>query len=106
MNAGARVRYGRTVAVVILPDGRSLNAELVRAGLAWWYRRYAPDDETLERLEREAREARRGLWGDPEPIPPWEWRRGTRSGAAAGCHRSFPTIQAIPWKIMAAVGRA
>ena len=27
-------RYGRTVGEVILPDGRSLNHELVRAGLA------------------------------------------------------------------------
>ncbi len=35
-----RDRYGRTVGVVLLPDGRSLNHELVRAGLAWMYRRY------------------------------------------------------------------
>jgi len=57
------------------PDGRSLNRELVRAGFAWWYRRYAPDDETLEQLEREARGAKRGLWVDPDAVPPWEWRR-------------------------------
>ncbi len=69
-----RDRYGRTVGVVLLPDGRSLNHELVRAGLAWWYRRYAPDDETLAQLERDARGAERGLWADAEPVPPWEWR--------------------------------
>src|SRR2546426_12152903 len=68
-------RYGRTVADVILPDGRVLNRELVAAGLAWWYRRYAPHDRILERLEAEARAARRGLWADPEPGPPWCWRR-------------------------------
>ena len=68
-------RYGRTVGEVILPDGRVLNHELVRAGLAWWYRRYAPDDKTLEQLERGARGANRGLWADPNPVPPWEWRR-------------------------------
>src|SRR5206468_6700975 len=34
-------RYRRTVAEVVLPDGRSLNQELVRAGYAWWYRRYS-----------------------------------------------------------------
>jgi endonuclease YncB( thermonuclease family) len=28
-------RYGRLVGDVLLPDGRSLNQELVRAGLAW-----------------------------------------------------------------------
>ncbi len=52
-----RNRYVRTVGVVLLPDGRSLNHELVRAGLAWIYRRYAPDDETLAQLEREASSA-------------------------------------------------
>ncbi len=68
-----RDRYGRTVGVVLLPDGRSLNHELVRAGLAWMYRRYT-DDQSLSELEEEARVARRGLWADPNPIPPWQWR--------------------------------
>ncbi len=68
-------RYGRTVGEVILPDGQVLNHELVRAGLAWWYRRYAPDDDTLAQLEADARAAKRGLWADAEPVPPWEWRR-------------------------------
>jgi micrococcal nuclease len=67
-------RYGRTVADVILPDGRILNREIVKAGLAWWFRRYAPNDEDLKRLEAEARQAKRGLWAEPEPVPPWEWR--------------------------------
>src|ERR1019366_4551502 len=35
-------RYKRTVAEVILPDGRNLNQKIVRAGLAWWYQQYAP----------------------------------------------------------------
>ena len=50
-----RDRYGRVVADVVLPDGRNLNRELVRAGLAWWFRRYAPSDQELECLEHEAR---------------------------------------------------
>jgi endonuclease YncB( thermonuclease family) len=33
-----RDRFGRRVAEVLLPDGRSLNQELIKAGLAWWYR--------------------------------------------------------------------
>lgn len=66
-------RYGRTVGEVILPDGRNLNKELVRAGYAWWYRKYS-SDQTLAALEIEARNARRGLWSDPAPVPPWEWR--------------------------------
>ena len=68
-------KYERTIAEVILPDGRSLNQELVKDGQCWWYRKYAPGDTVLEALEIEAREARKGLWADPAPIPPWEWRK-------------------------------
>ena len=71
-------RYGRLVCRVALPDGKDLSAELVRAGLAWWYRHYAPDDEELAKLEAESREAKRGLWADPNPVPPWEWRKRKR----------------------------
>jgi endonuclease YncB( thermonuclease family) len=72
-------RYGRTVADVLLPDGRSLSRELVRAGFAWWYRRYS-DDRELAALEAQARAARRGLWVEPAPVAPWEWRRAQRAG--------------------------
>ena len=72
-------RYGRTVGEVMLPDGRSLNRELVRAGLAWWYQRYARHDEELARLETEARQARRGLWADAHPVAPWEFRKSART---------------------------
>jgi endonuclease YncB( thermonuclease family) len=55
--------------------GGELNEMLVRDGLAWWYRRYAPRDGQLESLERAARNANRGLWSRPNPTPPWDWRR-------------------------------
>jgi endonuclease YncB( thermonuclease family) len=73
-----RDRYGRTVGEVMLQDGRSLNRELVRAGLAWWYRQYAKKDADLARLEEEAREAKLGLWADADPVPPWNWRKERR----------------------------
>jgi endonuclease YncB( thermonuclease family) len=72
-------RYGRVVGEVMLPDGRSLNRELVRAGLAWWYRQFAKHDGELERVESEAQRARRGLWSDPRAMAPWEWRRARRA---------------------------
>lgn len=72
-------RYGRTVGEVILKDGRSLNHELVRAGLAWWYRQYAKRDAGLEAIEKGARKAKVGLWSDAAPVPPWEWRKERRS---------------------------
>ena len=71
-------RYGRILGAVILSDGTTLNHELVGKGLAWWYREYAPNDMTLIRLELEARRAGLGIWQEPNPIAPWEWRRGKR----------------------------
>jgi endonuclease YncB( thermonuclease family) len=68
-------QYGRSVATVLLPDGRNLNEELLKAGLAWHYRHYSANPR-LAALEAEARAARRGLWKDSAPIPPWEYRHG------------------------------
>jgi micrococcal nuclease len=68
-------KYKRTTGDVLLPDGMNLNQELVKLGWWWWYRKYAPDDTVLEGLEKSAREARKGLWADPQPVPPWEWRK-------------------------------
>ena len=42
---------------------------------AWWYRPYAPKETILAQLEAEARTAKRGLWADAHPIPPWAWRK-------------------------------
>ncbi len=79
-------RYGRTVAEVVLPDGRNLNHELVQAGFAWWFRKYARHDAELARLEAEAQAAKRGLWSDRHPVPPWDWRsaKATASSKRAG----------------------
>jgi endonuclease YncB( thermonuclease family) len=78
-----RDRYGRTVGEVVLGDGRSLNRELVRQGWAWWYRRYS-QDRALGDLEIVARMERRGLWVDPQPVPPWEWRARLQGQRYAG----------------------
>lgn len=70
-------RYGRTIAQIYLGESY-VNAELVSRGAAWWYREYAPHDNQLAEAEQEARNAFRGLWGSPNPTPPWEWRRKAR----------------------------
>lgn len=67
-------RYGRFLGNVLLEDGRSLNEELVRNGLAWHYKQYS-NDPVLADLEEKSREKKNGLWADEDPIPPWEWRR-------------------------------
>ncbi|EKK1541128.1 thermonuclease family protein, partial [Salmonella enterica] len=47
---------------------------MVQIGGAWVYDRYN-SDTSLPAIQNEAREQRRGLWADSEPVPPWEWRR-------------------------------
>jgi len=47
----------------------------------WWYRKYAPGNTVLEGLEKEARDAKKGLWVDLAPIPPWVFRKAKRGQA-------------------------
>ncbi|QDV36343.1 thermonuclease family protein [Tautonia plasticadhaerens] len=85
-------RYGRTVAEVILSDGTSLNRTLVAQGYTWWYRTYTPTDTELERLEAGAKAAKRGLWARPDPVAPWDWRRGERGPAVGGSQPAIPAL--------------
>lgn len=71
-------KHGRIMADVLLADGTNVNHALVKEGRCWWSQKSAPGDAELERLELEAREAKKGLWEDPEPIPPWEFRKTQR----------------------------
>ena len=84
-------RHGRTVSDVVLPDRTNVSRELLRAGLAWWYRQYSKD-VSLGALEQEAQQAKRGLWADPNPIPPWEIRHPgqSRTPRAPGSLSSEP----------------
>lgn len=66
-------RYGRTIARVRCDD-QDASEQLVRSGMAWVFDRYVTD-RSLYPLQDEAREGRRGLWVDADPVPPWEWRR-------------------------------
>jgi micrococcal nuclease len=70
-------RWGRTIAKVYYDDNLYLSAEIIKAGMGWWYYRYS-DDESLGELESEAKENKRGLWKDPHAIAPWEFRRSER----------------------------
>jgi len=70
-------RYGRSVGFVVVGD-KNLNKELLSAGLAWHYKKYSRDP-ALAKLEFEARSQKRGLWAEPDPVTPWEWRREKRS---------------------------
>jgi endonuclease YncB( thermonuclease family) len=82
-----RDRYDRLVGKLMF-DGADVNLALVRAGYAWWYREYAgeqsPSDRRLyEAAEKAARRDGVGLWSDPRPIAPWDWRDGRTTAVPA-----------------------
>ena len=56
-------------------EAGTVNHALVKEGWCWWYRKYAPGNAELEKLESEAREAQHELWADPQPVPPWVLRK-------------------------------
>lgn len=70
-------RYQRYIANVIYNDSLSLCHELVKNGLAWHYVKFSKD-KTLQHMEDAARQAKVGLWKDPNPMAPWEWRDSRR----------------------------
>jgi endonuclease YncB( thermonuclease family) len=75
-----RDRYGRIVGKV-LRDGQDVCLEQVRIGMAWHYKYYQNEQSPEDRkqyadAENEARAARRGLWVDANPTPPWDFRHG------------------------------
>lgn len=67
-------RNKRLIAEVILEDGRNLNKELVKNGLAWHFKRYS-ESEDYARLDAGARINKIGIWSEPNPIAPWDWRK-------------------------------
>jgi endonuclease YncB( thermonuclease family) len=69
--------YNRIIATVYLDDSRELNLEILKAGLAWHYKRYSNRQDYAD-AQYYARAERLGLWVDKEPTPPWEWRRERR----------------------------
>lgn len=74
-------RYGRLIGEVFLPDGKILNNELLKAGYAWHYKQYN-QSPILAMYETEAKKEKRGLWSDPNSIPPWEFRHSKKSSAS------------------------
>lgn len=67
-------RYGRTIATVFC-DGVDVNRAQVERGMAWVYTQYNKD-RSLVTVETQAKAAKRGLWADKDPVPPWEFRHG------------------------------
>lgn len=76
-------KYRRTVGTIML-DGHDVNIEQVKAGLAWHFKKYEDEQKPDERIryaaaEVEARSAGLGLWKDPNPTPPGDWRADVKT---------------------------
>lgn len=88
-------RYGRSVAVLLVGT-TNINAEMVKRGGAWAYRRYLSDQRYLG-WEEEARKGRRGFWGlqADQIIAPWDWRAARRNGSgnARAPIAALPTVR-------------
>jgi micrococcal nuclease len=69
-------KYHRMVARVAV-GGQDVSLELVRAGLAWHFKRYS-SYHLLKEAEKEARRAKAGLWSMPNPVPPWKYRKSRK----------------------------
>lgn len=63
---------------MLLSDGTNVDHTVVKDGWCWWYIKYAPGYTVLEGFEKDAREAKKGLWVDPSPVPPWVYREVRR----------------------------
>jgi endonuclease YncB( thermonuclease family) len=82
VEANKRDRYGRLIGKVLV-DGEDANLEQIQRGCGWHYKRYMNEQSLDDRLtynatEKTARAGRVGLWADPDPVAPWEWRQASR----------------------------
>lgn len=76
-------RYGRIIGVIAV-EQLDAGLEQIRAGLAWHYKQYEKEQPPRSRTayaaaEDTSRKARIGIWSQPEPIPPWDYRKSSRS---------------------------
>ncbi|MBI5094261.1 MAG: thermonuclease family protein [Candidatus Hydrogenedentes bacterium] len=79
-----RVSKANTVlGEVTLPSGVDLNRRLLERGLAW-LASDVPSDPELAEVEQQARAAKRGLWQESNPTPPWEYRKSHPMTQSAG----------------------
>jgi endonuclease YncB( thermonuclease family) len=70
----------------------NVNHELVKEGWCWWFRKYVPKDQVLQQFEPEAKEAKKGLWADPNP--------GASIVVSSSRYRGLPVNLSSPNKIL------
>lgn len=106
-----RDRYGRNLGKIFL-EGKDINLEQIKAGLAWHYKQYERDQSPADRrayaeAERAARTARYQIWAEDAPTPPWEFRRTGRElkGSPTGGFGRLPEARVAPSAMPRAAGQ-
>jgi endonuclease YncB( thermonuclease family) len=88
-------RYGRTLGNIHC-NGKWVNLEMVKQGMAWHYKEYSKD-KRLSEAQKKASMACIGLWSDfPNVVAPWDWRNGARSGTTKATKKPESVDKAAP----------
>ena len=69
-------KYGRILGDVIVGEV-NVNLRMVQGGMAWHFKRF-DNTPIYAQAENEARAKKVGLWADPNPIPPWDFRKAKK----------------------------
>ena len=67
-------RYGRALGIVSTDTHSDVNLEMIKCGMAWHYAHYDKTPAYIQ-AQKNAKAKRLGLWGDKNPINPYEWRK-------------------------------
>ena len=67
-------RYGRYIGIVSTSAIKDVNLEILRSGMAWHYN-YYDNTPSYKTAQQQAKKAKKGLWADPSPINPYDWRK-------------------------------
>jgi len=71
-------KYKRYLGIAYLENGENVNYRMVADGYAWHFTKYS-DDTYQVALEKNARNQKRGIWQEPAPVSPWDFRAMTKS---------------------------
>lgn len=83
LNCNDGMTYSRFVCKVTLPNAEDVNLDQIKSGMAWHYREFqrletAADRAAYGAAEAAARHAHLGLWSDPHPVEPEDYRHRAR----------------------------
>ncbi len=68
-------RYQRWVGDAYDVNGRHINLLMVKQGYAWHYAKFAKKSQDLAEAQEYAQTHKLGLWQQPHPVAPWDWRK-------------------------------